>query len=235
MITFAKLIYYFPSDDWADAEKSVDSCSAQLSASCSLYERTIDASYNCFPLPNATYTEVSDTKDLDCDTLEDDSIECYDLTSAQNAAAINIFIISTIVVIVMVLHKFGQKRSLVGIMLLSFMGACCGFISAASFRTYLDSASTIDIYYTAANGDQTKLVSLEVDWQYGSSWALTIVSGVISLLLLIINSYFLYTDFFNDKMLADTDDELVSYPNVTNTLGVPLVVENTDPRVAYEL
>ena len=186
-------------------------------------------------MPNATYTEVSDTKDLDCDTLEDDSIECYDLTSAQNAAAINIFIVSINIVITMVLHKFGQKRSLVGIIVVSFMAACCGFISSTSYRTYLDSASVIDIYYTAVNGDKSKLASLEVDWRYGPSWALTIVSGVMSLLLSIISSYLLYTDFFNDKRNADNDDELVSYPNVTNTLGVPLVIENTDPRVAYEL
>jgi hypothetical protein len=217
---------------WAKAESSdVLTCEASLEIRCSLYEKFLEGSYFCYLQTNATRHDLDDTSDLGCGALDDDSIECLDLETAQNAAAVNLFILCSAFAILGVAYWYKEKVTEVNNLLLaSMLAECvaglCAFISAGCYRNYLEAVSTVDIYYSSdtVGGDQ-KIGTLDMDWEYGYSWILTIMSGVFSLVCIFITSYFYFTDFFNDKRRSNSNngqearDDL---PTIRNTLGVPV-------------
>jgi hypothetical protein len=214
---------------WAKAESSdTITCEASLEIRCSLYERFLEGSYFCSMQENATAHELDDTSDLGCGSLDDASIECLDLGTAQNAAAVNLFMLCSAFAILGVAYWYKERVTevnslLLASMLAEFVAGLCAFISAGSYRNYLEAVSTVDVYYQSdTGGGEQKMGTLDMDWEYGYSWTLTIMSGVFSLVCICITSYFYFTDYFNDKNNNRNGQAQDDFTTITNTLGVPV-------------
>lgn len=191
--------------------------------------------------------DVSDTSDLECGVLDNDSIECTDLTAAQNAAAINLFMLCATLLALAAVYYYKDrpaqmKKVLIASMVTEFVACICAFIAVGSYRSYLEAVSAVDIYFTANTGEKQNIGTLDMDWTYGYSWTLTILSGTFAILCIFISAYFIYSGTFNNKKWANASGmargDLDDLPTVRNVLGVPLVSEgeeSTVPSSNYEL
>lgn len=222
-------------------------CETSIEVHCSLYERYVEGSYYCFLETNSTGHDVSETSDLDCGTLDDESVECTDLGTAQNAAAINLFLLCSTLLILGLAHRYNDKavavqNLLVASMLAEFAACACAFISAGSYRGYIEAVSKVDIYFTTQNGESQRVGTLDVDWIYGYSWILTVMSGILAVCSVCTSYYFYYQGTFRNKTRIDRTrkggGDANDLPAVRNTLGVPLMpggIDSDPPSSVYEL
>ena len=216
---------------WAEADNDeIMTCDASIEVRCSLYKQYLEGSYFCYLEPDAEKQEVQETSDLDCATLDDDSIECIDLTTAQNAAAVNLFMLcATLAVLAVTIwyrDRAVEARNLLLASTVATFAAClCAFISAGSYRNYLEAVTTVDLYYDPGNGEEQEVGTLDMEWSYGYSWSLTILSGAFSITYIFTAGYLWFTDYFNDKTSYPnaTRGGIDELPAVRNTLGVPVM------------
>ncbi len=199
----------------------------------SLYKKFIDGSYFCFLQVNATSQDYSESSELDCTELDESSAECNALETAQNSAAVSLFILSSTVLLLLGGFHFKERVTevnnfLIAVLAAVFISMICSFICAGSYKTYLEGVSTVTVNIEDASGQSTEIGTIDVSWTYGYSWVLMVMSGVSCIFLFGATAYLFFTDFFNDKKQnrrASSTAEDIHLPAITNALGVPLVPE----------
>jgi hypothetical protein len=219
------------SETWASGSNDgIETCRGSLDIECSLYDRTIEGQYVCTPPGggNSTSQIISSTNELGCESVGETSSECTDLESAQNAAAIGVFLNCVALVCVASVVWLARKRSvqvtyllLLGTIALEISGAICCFIVLGAYRDYLEAASVFNLYSPTITGEQQYLGTIDVEWTFGPSWQLFGVAGGFCLIAASFTMCTYRTKYY-EKLKRSRESSL----GIQNTFGIALITEN---------
>ena len=218
----------YPAGSWTSIPNDFYYCSASVSISTGLFREKFHVQTGECSLPNFNFnsTDASYAQDIDCTyDYDDDSYECYMLSSSQSAAKAAIaFAVMKLVASLFPLsiswnndvQANSLKSAIIILLILSFCNMISCFTATGNYRNFLLSETT----WTDGYGYE-----YYVDWTMQGSWYLMLFGGIFNISMMVSSFLLLY----KVSRLNEQDDVIYS----TRVIVTPVMAQPAYPQTVY--